>query len=102
MSNVNTLHAENVLENHKVSLAIADPNRNSSGEKFGIQGRGICEKVGEKKCLHLLKMWNIKFQGCILTSEDMKRRNSSFFKIIPIKLKYFNSNFTEKVLEFDF
>lgn len=101
MSGEHTVHVKNITEDSKVSLTIADSHQKPSGEKIGFQARGICEKVNDESWPKVLEKWNLKFSDRPASPEDMKERGSSFFKIKLSKIKFFNTNLTEKVLEFE-
>ena len=92
---------DNVIEHPLVALDIID-GEDIISERMEIQARGICEIIGEEKWPRVLKLWNDKYKDKELSIEDLKRRHLCLYKIVLIKLRYYDSNLINKVVEFEF
>ncbi|MFC1600623.1 pyridoxamine 5'-phosphate oxidase family protein [Patescibacteria group bacterium] len=95
-----TKHANNITNNHRVSLSVFD-SKQAPNEKLSFQASGFCEKLNGLTSEKILDKWNKKFESRTVTLEDLKRIDSSIFKIVLTKAKYTNTNLYEKVLEID-
>jgi uncharacterized protein YhbP (UPF0306 family) len=93
--------ADNVIEHPLVALDIMD-GEDIFFERTEIQARGICEAMSEEKWPKILKLWNEKYKERELSIEDLKKHHLCLFKIVLIKLRYYDANMMEKVVEFDF
>lgn len=97
-----TNHAINIVQNNKISMSVAGSKQINEGDKLVFQARGFCGKLDESRTTIILDKWNAKFKSKTMNIEDMKRTDSSMFKIVLTKAKYINTNLEDKVLEFDF
>ncbi len=58
LSNPETLHCKQIVENPHVALSIADSPQEPSSKKKGIQIYGISEQISDKqKIIHALSLW---------------------------------------------
>ena len=94
-------YADNVLSHPQVASVFTDDN-DQFMKRRGIQARGICELLSENRWPRILKLWNDKYKEEQMSLEDLKKRHLCLFKIVLTRLKYYDMNLTEKVLEIDF
>ena len=101
MSDLCTESAENAINHPQVALTVID-GMNNLPERPEIQASGICEMINEEKWPRVIELWNKKYKNEELSLEDLKKRHLCLFKIVLTRLKYYDANLAEKVLEFNF
>ena len=101
MSDLCAEYADNVLGHPQVALTFSDDNDHFAKSR-SIQAKGICEIMSENRWPRILKLWNEKYKEEQMSLEDLKKRHLCLFKIVLTRLRYYDMNLTEKVLEIDF
>lgn len=95
-----TNHVGNIMKNHKISLGVLG-YQHGNGDKHIFQASGFCGRLNGAGKASVLEKWNEKFADRIVTAEELERNDLSLFRIVLTKVKYTDSNLTEKVLDFD-
>jgi len=90
LSDPSTIHAQHILVNQKVAVAIADSHQSISSSKCGLQLWGIAEQIsGIYKVTHALKIWKTDL-GVVDPTLTYKMAKGSMFKITPKRIKLFD------------
>ena len=96
MSDQSTLHCQQIAQNSKVAIAIANSNQNINKPKRGLQISGIAEQLSSvEKVTQALKMWkqylHVRDPG--LTYKAVK---NSMYRITPKRIKLFDQELFKK------
>lgn len=101
LTSPDTIHGQQLAENSKVAVAIADSPQNPAGKKAGLQISGICiQLVDEAEVRAGLDLWRatLKVESSDYTYEGMQEEkiHGRLYKITPKKLKFFNEAMQEE------
>lgn len=90
-SSLETIHIQQILKNNKVAVTVTDSNQKPTDRKVAVQLNGFCTRVTQvDKINWFLNKWSdtpSKYDPTDLASGNI----SGVFKIIPNKLKYFDT-----------
>ena len=90
LSDPKTLHAQQIIKNSKVAVAIADSHQDINKPKRGLQLFGIAKQIsGLAKIKFALQLWKdgLRVVNPKLTYQAVKE---SMFKITPKRIKLFD------------
>lgn len=85
-----TIHAKQIIQNHKVSVAVCDSHQDVNQPKKGLQLSGIAKQLSDpNEIKYALQLWKAKLGK---TDDDLsyERVKTSMFKITPKIIKLFD------------
>ncbi len=96
-----TIHGQQLIDNPKVAVAIADSPQDLMSKKAGLQLSGVCTQLTDEKEVRVgLDLWRtkLKVESSDYTYEGMQtgKIESRMYKIVPKKLKFFNEALQEE------
>ncbi len=92
LSSPTTLHCQQIVENNKVAVAIAESPQDINKPKRGLQISGIAEQLSEiEKVAQALKLWKqyLHVRDPKLTAKAVKNK---MYKITPKCIKLFDQD----------
>lgn len=101
LTSPSTIHSEQVAQNPKVAVAIADSPQSLTGKKAGLQMSGICTLLEkESEVREALSLWceKLEVKSPDYSYEGMQTGKISgrMYKIVPKKIKFFNEKLAEE------
>jgi uncharacterized protein YhbP (UPF0306 family) len=90
LSDPETLHAKQIIQNPKVSVSIANSSQNINKPKRGLQISGIAEQISDiAKIRHAFNIWKSDL-GVVNPKLTYKAITGKMFKITPKRIKLFD------------
>ena len=90
LSDPETLHAKQILQNSKVAVSIADSQQHINSPKRGLQLSGVSQQVsGLAKVSHALQLWKSNL-GVINPKMTYQVVKGKMFRIVPKRIKLFD------------
>lgn len=90
LSSPTTLHVQQILQNPKVAVSIADSHQDIAKPKRGMQMSGVATQIsGVNKIRHALLMWKSNL-GVVDPSLTHKVVIGSMFMVTPNRIKLFD------------
>lgn len=90
LSDPSTLHAQQILKNPLVAVAIAESHQEINKPKRGLQMSGIATQIsGIHKVQHALRLWKTNL-GVVDPKLTAKVVTGSLFKVTPKRIKLFD------------
>ena len=101
LSDPNTLHCQQLLNNPKVAISIAKSPQNPAHAKKGVQLYGLAEQILDKeKIIAALNLWKktLKVTSETYSYEGMIKNKikGRMFKVTLKKIKFFNQELWEE------
>lgn len=101
LSNPETIHCMQLVENPQVALTIADSPQEPSSKKKGVQMYGFAEQIEDKQnIIHALSLWrntlNVTSEAYTYEGMMSNQIKGRMYKIVPQKMKYFNQELWEE------